>query len=462
MDSMDFQHSAAGKEMDRAGEPAENDPAQRQRAEIAFLAGSHFSQVFLDCAHDLIQSIDRAGRFIYVNRAWRETLGYDADEIAALSIFDILAPDCRENCATLFRDIAAGKIFHSYEVVFVAKGGRRIPVEGKISTEFKDGELVATMGIFRDISQRKEAEDRLRDQKLLTEKLIRYSAVPIFVLDPQHRVTDWNRACEMLTGIAAKRMVGTTNHWQAFYRGKHPCLADLVIDSADRQDFAVLYTAAKSSELLEEGIHAEEWLEAVGGARRYLSCDAVPIYNHGKKLVAVIETLHDLTERKKMEEALTRLATTDTLTGIYNRGKIKESLRQEIARATRYASPLSILLFDIDDFKKINDSLGHSMGDQVLKEIAATVGKQIRGTDVLGRWGGDEFIVLCPGIVADRAAVIVEKLRQQIEELPLGITISCGLAGYRSGESIAALINRTDKALYAAKSAGRNVVRVAA
>jgi len=440
----------------------EDGSVRGQCPETAFLAASRFSQIFLDCANDLIQSIDRSGKLLYVNKAWRETLGYDDAEVASLSVFDILAPDCREHCATLFRDIAAGKLSHTYEVVFIAKGGRRIPVEGKISTDFKDGELVATRGIFRDISQRKEAEKLLRDQKLLTEKLIRYSAVPIFVLDPEHRVTDWNRACEMLTGIAAEQMVGTTHHWQAFYREKRPCLADLVIDSADRSDLGTLYTSAKKSELLEEGIHAEEWLDTVGGARRYLSCDAVPIYNHNKELVAVIETLHDLTERKKMEEALTRLATTDTLTGIYNRGKIEECLRQEMARAARYGSPLTILLFDLDEFKKINDSLGHSIGDQVLKEVAATVGKQIRETDMLGRWGGEEFMVLCPGIVAQDAVAIAEKLRQRVEELPIGVTISCGIAGCLPGESMDGLINRADKALYAAKHSGRNLVRLAA
>lgn len=457
-----FQDSAEDTERGEACAFSENDSVPHQRAAMSYLAGSRFSQTFLDCANDLIQSIDRNGRFLYVNRAWRETLGYDEAEIATLSVFDILDPECRENCATLFRDIAAGKISHTYEVVFVAKSGRRIPVEGKISTDFKDGELVATRGIFRDISKRKAAEDLLRDQKLLTEKLIRYSAVPIFVLDPQHRVTDWNRACEVLTGIPAERMVGTSNHWQAFYGEKRPCLADLVIDSADRHNLDALYASAKKSEFLEDGIHAEEWLDAVGGERRYLSCDAVPIYNHNKELVAVIETLHDLTERKKMEEALTRLATTDTLTGICNRGKIEESLRQEMARSARYGSPLTILLFDLDFFKKVNDTFGHSIGDQVLKEVAATVGKHIRETDTLGRWGGEEFMVLCPGIVAQDAVAIAEKLRQRVEELPIGVTISCGIAGCLPGESMDGLINRADKALYAAKHSGRNLVRLAA
>lgn len=462
MKSSVFQDSAEDKERGEACAFSENDSVPHQRAAMSYLAGSRFSQIFLDSANDLIQSIDRNGRFLYVNRAWQETLGYDEAEIAALSVFDILDPECREHCATLFRDIAAGKISHTYEVVFVAKSGRRIPVEGKISTDFKDGELIATRGIFRDISKRKAAEDLLRDQKMLTEKLIRYSAVPIFVLDPRHRVTDWNRACEMLTGIPAERMVGTSNHWQAFYGEKRPCLADLVIDSADRHDLDALYASAKKSELQEEGIHAEEWLDAVGGERRYLACDAVPIYNHNKELVAVIETLHDLTERKKMEEALTRLATTDTLTGIYNRGKIEESLRQEMARAARYGSPLTILLFDLDFFKKVNDTFGHSIGDQVLKEVAATVGKQIRETDSLGRWGGEEFMVLCPGIVAQDAVAIAEKLRQRVEELPIGVTISCGIAGCQTGESMDGLINRADKALYAAKHSGRNLVRLAA
>jgi diguanylate cyclase (GGDEF)-like protein/PAS domain S-box-containing protein len=438
----------------------EIDAVQGQRAGMAFLAGSRFSETFLDCANDLIQSIDRGGRFLYVNKKWRETLGYDASEVAALTIFDVLDPACREQCATLFRDIAAGKILHSYEVVFVAKDGRKIPVEGRISTDFRDGELFATRGIFRDISRRKEAEDLLRDQKLLTEKLIRYSAVPIFVLDPQHRVTDWNRACELLTGISATEMVGTSNHWQGFYTEKRPCLADLVIDPVSPNAHASLYTAAQNSELQEEGLHAEGWLDAVRGERRYLSSDAVPIYNRNRELVAVIQTLHDLTERKKMEEELLRLATIDTLTGIYNRGKVEDALRQEMARAARYESPLAILLFDLDEFKKVNDTHGHSIGDLVLKAVATSVGKQLRKTDMLGRWGGEEFMVLCPGIMAEDAVAIAEKLRQQIEGLPFGVTISCGLAGYRPGDTLDALINRADKALYEAKYAGRNRVRL--
>lgn len=462
MDDKAFQYATESGVASRPHAFFENEHVHRQREEIDFLSGSRFSQIFLDCANDLIQSIDRSGRFLYVNKAWRETLEYDDAEIGALSIFDILDPECREHCATLFRDIAEGKISHTYEVVFVAKSGRKIPVEGKISTDFRDGELVATRGIFRDLSHRKEAEDLLRDQKLFTEKLIRYSAVPIFVLDPQHRVTYWNRACEMLTGIPAEQIVGTTNHWQAFYREKQSCLADLVIDSAQRRKIAALYSVVRDSEVLEEGIHAEEWFDGVGGERRYLSCDAVPIYNRDRELIAVIETLHDLTERKNMEEELTRLATTDALTGIYNRGKIEEFLKQEIARSSRYGSPLTIILFDLDRFKDINDSLGHTIGDQVLREVAATVGGHIRATDTLGRWGGEEFMVLCPGIVATDAIRIAEKLRQQVENLPLGVTISCGLAGCRSGESMDGLIKRADKALYAAKHAGRNLVRMAA
>ncbi|MBU3936395.1 MAG: GGDEF domain-containing protein, partial [Proteobacteria bacterium] len=101
-------------------------------------------------------------------------------------------------------------------------------------------------------------------------------------------------------------------------------------------------------------------------------------------------------------------------------------------------------------------------GDQVLREVAATVSGQIRATDALGRWGGEEFMVLCPGIVATDAISIAEKLRQQVENLPLGVTISCGLAGCLPGESMDGLIKRADKALYAAKHAGRNLVRMAA
>jgi diguanylate cyclase (GGDEF)-like protein len=188
----------------------------------------------------------------------------------------------------------------------------------------------------------------------------------------------------------------------------------------------------------------------------------VPIHSSRGQLISVIETIQDLSERKRMEETLTRLASTDPLTDVYNRGRIEELLRQEIARAGRYGQPFAVLLLDLDYFKKVNDRFGHSVGDTVLKEIAAAVQRQLRETDALGRWGGEEFLVLCPGTGQEEAVAIAERLRRLVEGLAFGVTISCGLTEYRHGDTVDVLINRADRALYGAKRDGRNTVRLAA
>ncbi len=165
-----------------------------------------------------------------------------------------------------------------------------------------------------------------------------------------------------------------------------------------------------------------------------------------------------------VEEAQ-RLATTDPLTGLFNRRAFSSLLERELARSTRYGHPLSLVLLDLDHFKKINDRFGHGTGDAVLQLTGQCLLAQGRNTDLAARWGGEEFVMALTSTDGAGAACFCERLRTAIEGLEMApegervpITASIGFAAYLPGESLDAFVDRADKAMYAAKSSGRNRV----
>ncbi len=156
------------------------------------------------------------------------------------------------------------------------------------------------------------------------------------------------------------------------------------------------------------------------------------------------------------------MARCDGLTGLLNHRVFQERIREELERVRRYSRPLSLILFDIDHFKKFNDSHGHPVGDEVLKMVARTIRGIVRRTDLAFRYGGEEFCLLLPETAPENAIHLAERLRIKVESNRavhgLQVTVSLGVAGLRAGESAEAFIDRADKALYAAKENGRNRV----
>jgi diguanylate cyclase (GGDEF)-like protein len=173
-------------------------------------------------------------------------------------------------------------------------------------------------------------------------------------------------------------------------------------------------------------------------------------------------------DNSRQIELMERQAVTDQLTGLYNRRAFAGVAAKEVGRAWRYGRPLALILFDIDSFKVVNDTHGHSIGDQVLQVMTGLVSKTIRATDVICRYGGDEFIVLMPEAGRDEALAMAERLREEIMRMTvvtpegtLMMTVSLGVAnlGPNGEDDLDNLINRADRAMYQAKAAGRNTVR---
>jgi diguanylate cyclase (GGDEF)-like protein/PAS domain S-box-containing protein len=174
------------------------------------------------------------------------------------------------------------------------------------------------------------------------------------------------------------------------------------------------------------------------------------------------ELQSEVDRRKKLEEHLRSLAITDTLTGIFNRRKFDETLLAEMRRAERYNTPLSLVLFDIDLFKHINDTCGHQAGDKVLQTLAHFVAGKIRSHDIFARFGGEEFAVLAPGTRIEGCHQMAEKLRLAMEQYAFPeaghVTCSFGVTDFRPDDTVETLIRRVDVALYRAKKNGRNRV----
>ncbi len=170
--------------------------------------------------------------------------------------------------------------------------------------------------------------------------------------------------------------------------------------------------------------------------------------------------LSDITVEENYKKKLEHLNVTDTLTGIGNRRYFHQKMEEEITRAKRYNHVLSILMFDIDYFKKVNDTYGHNVGDEVLKEYSKLISLHLRECDIFCRIGGEEFIVMLPHVDLKDAQKIAEKLRKLVESNKevIPITMSFGVVEYIKGEEIEFIFKRVDDALYRAKDSGRNIV----
>ncbi|MDD4504916.1 MAG: diguanylate cyclase [Sulfurospirillaceae bacterium] len=216
-------------------------------------------------------------------------------------------------------------------------------------------------------------------------------------------------------------------------------------------------------EMWEELAKGHLWKGEMKNRRKdgsYYWVDAIisPRYNEKDEVIGYTAIRQDITDKKRIEE----LSITDTLTNLYNRLKLNELFSLHLSLAKRHGSPFSVIMLDIDKFKLVNDTYGHQVGDGLLQEIAKLLKESIRLEDVVGRWGGEEFLILLPSTTLDAASALAELLRARIQDNHFSVvdvcTVSLGVATFNIDDDQMSIVARADEALYRAKEKGRNRV----
>lgn len=226
-------------------------------------------------------------------------------------------------------------------------------------------------------SGRARMGENLQTDQGFAVSLMEHLVVPTFVINALSQVIIWNKACERLTGVEAQDVIGTSDHWKAFYNERRPCLADIVLGHK-RFDPESLYVSGGHWTPSDFGVSAENWcIMPKVGRQLYLAIDAGPIYDASGRLIAVVETLRDITLQKQAQAELKSLASRDGLTGLANRRSFDAKLEEEVKRSSRDRLPLSLLMIDIDYFKAYNDTYGHQKGDDALKAVAQTISRTL-------------------------------------------------------------------------------------
>ena len=396
----------------------------------------------LDNLPDLVYVKDTQGHKIISNIAdWQRSGGKKIEDVVGKSDFDTYPP---ELAARFWADdksvLDTGvPIINQEEPGLDSQGNPRWMLTTKVPLRDVDGQITGLIGIGRDITERKQVEEALNESKLLFHLLIESLPQNIYAKDVDGRFIFANQRYCAIEGKLLEEIVGKTD-----FELHPPELAEKY-----RMDDCRVLETGKTIELVEEH-------QPLGEKKFFVQVIKAPLYDFKGQVAGTLGIFWDITERKQAEAELRRaqdaletahhelqrsfvreqqLAHMDELTGINNHRSLLKLAEHEFNIAVRYQSLLSMMFFDIDYFKQINDTFGHTMGDQALKKVIQVVCAELRSADEIGRYGGDEFVILLPQTSAQEALLLAERIHASVAAMsmdtdngPLTLTISIGIA----------------------------------
>jgi diguanylate cyclase (GGDEF)-like protein/PAS domain S-box-containing protein len=428
------------------------DVTEQHLAEAALKKSEQRFRDVSEAVGEYIWETDEDGTFTFVTEDSVFVLGYTAEELMGRALESLIPKDLVDDFRTWQGDLVARReAFNNVEFQVRTKGGKVIWLRVSGVPYFDDDKnFQGYRGAAMDVTEHKEQQEAIKASERQLRALAESAYDGIIMIDTLGKVSFWNEAAEQMFGYGEDEALGRNIH-------------DLVTPPGLRDKAGkgvARFAATGEGEVVDN-------ITEVEAARKDGTLFPVEISVSGFRLGGqwyAVGTVRDITERKATERKLRELATTDGLTSLNNRRRFMELAEQELARSKRYPHSLSMFMMDIDHFKRVNDTYGHDVGDEVLRALSITATRALRDADILGRLGGEEFGVLLPETGADAALEVAERLRLSVEKTPistsaggLNITISIGVSVMDpEKDTVETLLKKADVALYNAKENGRN------
>jgi len=423
------------------------DVTEAKRTEAAFKEQLHFTRALIDAIPNPVYFKDLEGRYRVYNRAWSELWGAGRDWVG-LTVNDMFGPEIARLHDDRDRPLLRQAASVRYEALMPTAGGReREMLYNKVSFVDQSGQVAGLIGTVTDVTAYKETERALEASEARFRVLTESGLDLISVLSEDGTILYQSPALRNLLGYEPAETVGR-NVFDLVHR-----------EDADqaRQAFRRILETRHFREPLEFRIRNRE-----GAWRTFESLGTNCVDN--PHIRGVVFNSRDVTDRKAIQQRIQHLAYHDNLTGLPNRGLLQDRLAHSIARADRTGRKVAVLFIDLDNFKNINDTLGHDVGDELLRQVARRLGECVRAGDTIARQGGDEFIVLLDNLEDGRgASVVAQKILNSLRAaFPLGgteqhVSGSVGIAVYpEDGKDAQTLMKNADTAMFHGKGIGKN------
>ncbi len=406
-------------------------------------------RTIMDEMNETYFEVDLRGRYTVVNEAICRNTGYTREQLIGASYkLTTVAEDMDNTFRAFNRMYQTGEPVRGMRSRYISTTGEVRWVEmSAFPMRNEKGEIIGFRGVAEDITERVKAEEELRQSEERYRTLLEEMDEAYYEVDLRGNFTFANDALCRLLGYSREEIIGLN------YRAYTP-----------QDDWENIYRAYNSVYRTGTSLRWYPMTQLTKDGRKlYVENSVLPLRNESGEIIGFRGISRNVTERKILEQKLSEMATHDPLTGLPNRVLLDDRLNMGLAQAQRNGSRLAVMMLDLDWFKRVNDTYGHGVGDQLLKLVAERLAGNLRKSDTVGRMGGDEFVLLLPQIGAiEDATKVAQKILDSFAEPfainghKLNVTTSIGIAIYpESGDRADLLLTNADTAMYHAKEEGR-------